>query len=720
VQLAKLTSSDGRYGDWFGYSVSISGDTLVAGAPATSYGSGPGAAYVFVKPASGWTNMTQTAKLTASDGANGDNFGYTVSISGNTIAVGADQAMIGVNSAQGAAYVFVEPASGWTNMTQTAKLTASDGAAGDNLGNAVAISGSTVVAGAPRASIGSNEKQGAAYVFVESAGGWANMTQTAKLTASDGVAGDQLGVNAVSVSGNTVVAGAPALTTYGSGLGAAYVFVEPASGWANMTQTAKVTSSDRALGDDFGQAVSISGITVVVGAAAATIGTNQYQGAAYVFVEPASGWTNMTQTAKLTASDGAPSDFFGGGVSIDDSTVVVGAYNATIGPNQFQGAAYVFVEPASGWTNMTQTAKVAASDGAAGDSFGLGVSIDGSAVVAGAYNATIGSNQFQGAAYVFTNSVIVPPGCSYSIAPGSQSFTASGGNGSIVVTTPEGCQWSATSNADWIIVPGLGPIPSIVIPGEGFTTYTVESNPGPSLRAGTISLAGSTFTVTQNGSGTCTYTINPTSKTFGMSGGTVSVAVATAPGCAWTAVSKATWAIIKSGASGSGNGSVTVSVGTNSGGPRTSVLTIAGNTLSITQVAVSACGATDVTDKTYVWQGDYFESEDGSDTWTRGIEVRNSSGQTIPGPIYLVMDGLPQTGPPCRWTGFSTPTCGLATPTPITYCQSPTGSYLYLMTSGPLAPGQSVWANPEYVPGPLAGASGLPYKTRVFSGTPNQ
>src|SRR6185369_6700797 len=94
-----------------------------------------GAAYVFVKPASGWTTATETAKLTASNGTTGS-FGYSVAISGDTVAV----------SETGAEYVFVKPAAGWTNMTQTAKLTASDGGLG-GFGYSISVSGDTVVAG---------------------------------------------------------------------------------------------------------------------------------------------------------------------------------------------------------------------------------------------------------------------------------------------------------------------------------------------------------------------------------------------------------------------------------------------------------------------------------------------------------------------------------------------------------------------------------------------
>jgi len=258
--------------------------------------------------------MTQTAKLTASDGRAQDGFGASVSISGNTVAVGAYNATVVNNSGQGAAYVFTEPGSGWVDMTETAKLTASDGAAGDFFGLSISISGNTVVVGATQ----ENTRSGAAYVFTEPVSGWMSMTQTAKL--SDGATGDYFG-GSVSVSGNTVVVG-----SWGTNgrRGAAYVFTEPASGWKGMTQTAELTASDGKAGDDFGESVSISGNTVVVGATQENDTGGAGPGAAYVFTEPASGWATMTQTAKLTASDGMPRDYFGLTVSISGNTVVVG------------------------------------------------------------------------------------------------------------------------------------------------------------------------------------------------------------------------------------------------------------------------------------------------------------------------------------------------------------------------------------------------------------
>ena len=392
VQVAKLTAS-GTPNEMFGSSVSIDGGTLVVGTPGATVGghSAQGAAFVFTGSGANWT---QVAKLTASDGAANDKFGSSVSISGDTVVVGAPQAAVSGNSDQGATYVFTEPGAGWASMTQTAKLIASDGAARGYFGQSVSISGKTLVAGA----WGANGEIGAAYVFSDVATGWA---QAAELTASDGASGDELG-NSVLISANTLVAGARYATVDGHSLqGAAYVFTEPGAAWANMTQTAKLTAADGAANDEFGNSVSISGNTLVVGAYGATVDGQSYQGAAYVFTEPGSAWASMTQTAKLTASDGAANDAFGNSVSISGNTVVAGANFAAVDGNSYQGAAYVFAEAGAAWANMTQTAKLTASDDSAGADFGASVSISGGTLVVGATGVTVGGNNAQGAAYVF-------------------------------------------------------------------------------------------------------------------------------------------------------------------------------------------------------------------------------------------------------------------------------------------------------------------------------
>jgi hypothetical protein len=390
VQFAKLTTSDGEAYDEVGNSVSISGNTVVVGAPGASGGLEEGAVYVFVKPASGWANMTQTAKLTASNEVGSTELGSSVSISGNTIVAGAPDANLG----PGAAYVFVEPNGGWTNMTQTAELTASDGQAHDGFGSSVAISGTTVVVGSPYAPIGSNSEQGAAYVFVNSEGTW---TQTAKFSSSDGDEYDTFG-SSVAVSGSTAVAGAPGASINSNGdQGAAYIFLNSSGTWS---QGAKLTASNGTHGDNLGHSVAISGDTAVAGTYIFPL--PQRQGGAYVYVKPASGWVDSTETADLTANDPANGDQLGFSVSISGTVVVVGAPETNVGNKTAQGAVYAFLKPAGGWvTTDKYAAKVLASDGAKGDQFGYSVSVSGTTGAIGAVGATINGNVGQGAAYLF-------------------------------------------------------------------------------------------------------------------------------------------------------------------------------------------------------------------------------------------------------------------------------------------------------------------------------
>ena len=389
VQAAKITATDGAANDHFGNSVAISGSTVVVGSPAAG---GKGAAYVFVKSATGWANMTQTAKLTPSDA--GGSLGTSVATSGSVIVAGAPFATVRGRTQQGIAYVFSRPIGGWRDMTQTARLIASDGKSQSRLGQSVAISGNTIVAGAYGAIIGGNAFQGAAYVFVKPPAKWASGTQTAKLTASDGAANNYLGIS-VAVDGTTVVAGASGATIgSNSGQGAAYVF-DGGSGWTNMTQTAKLTASDGAKFDELGNAAAISGNTVVAGALGATIHSNGVQGAGYIFVSPPGGWTDSKEAAKLTASDGAAGDNLGSSVAISGNVVVLGAPTN----NVHVGAAYVFSKPSAGWRTTNRFKyKLTANDGVSGDYFGFSVGISRSTLAVGAAFA----DSFQGKGYVFT------------------------------------------------------------------------------------------------------------------------------------------------------------------------------------------------------------------------------------------------------------------------------------------------------------------------------
>jgi hypothetical protein len=252
-----------------------------------------------------------------------------VSISGDTLVVGARN-----NNSNGSAYVFERDAGGAGTWGQVAKLTASDGAAYDYFGNAVSISGDTVVIGAD-GDEDSGYMSGSAYLFERPVTGWADMTETAKLTASDGAEEDGLGYS-ISISSDTVIAGARGDAPGGS----AYLFEKPVTGWENMTETAKLTASDGAWWDDFGNSVSISGDTVVV-AAFLDDDDGDASGSAYQFERDEGGPGNWGQVTKLSASDGSAGDMFGNWVSVSGDTLVVGAWWDDDNGDA-SGSAYVF------------------------------------------------------------------------------------------------------------------------------------------------------------------------------------------------------------------------------------------------------------------------------------------------------------------------------------------------------------------------------------------
>jgi len=213
AQEAKLLPSDGAENDFFGASVSISGDYAVVGATGDDdNGSASGSAYVFKRTGTSWQ---QEAKLLPSDGAAGDRFGWSISISGDYAVVGADRDDDnGTNS--GSAYVFKRTGTSWA---QEAKLLASDGQGGDFFGFAVSISGDYAVVGAIIDDDNGFES-GSAYLFKRTGTSWA---QEAKLLPSDGAAGDLFGF-AVSISGDYAVVGAEIDGDNGFHAGSAYVF----------------------------------------------------------------------------------------------------------------------------------------------------------------------------------------------------------------------------------------------------------------------------------------------------------------------------------------------------------------------------------------------------------------------------------------------------------------------------------------------------------------
>jgi len=320
TQQARLLASDGAANDQFGYSVSLSGDTALIGAPTDDpVGSYSGSAYVFTRTGITWT---QQAKLYDWNGAAYDFFGFSVSLfDANNAIIGEPFHEVNGHIAAGAAYVFFRTGTTWNYDS----LFASDGAANDFFGYSVSLSGDTALIGAPNA----DNFKGWAYVFTRVGVFW---EQQQKLTASIGAPNDQFGWS-VSLSGETALIGAAGDDDNGDTSGAAYVFTRTGTTWV---QQQKLTASDAAPENLFGDSVSISGDTALIGA----IEYDGFKGSAYVFSRTGATWA---QQAKLLVSDGAVGDQFGGSVSISGDTALIGApWDDDVGAKS--GSAYVFTK----------------------------------------------------------------------------------------------------------------------------------------------------------------------------------------------------------------------------------------------------------------------------------------------------------------------------------------------------------------------------------------
>ncbi len=477
AQQAYLKASNTGMHDAFGTSVSVSGDTVVIGAPGEDSSAtgvngneldngalSAGAAYVFVRDGIIWK---QEAYLKASNAEELDLFAESVAVSGDTIVVGAlyeDSSATGVNGDQnnnsrksaGAAYVFVRSGTSWS---QEAYLKASNAQANDWFGLAVAVSGNTIVVGADHESsnaTGVNGDQsdnsvpsaGAAYVFVRSGTSW---SQEAYLKASNPDPYDLFG-RAVAISGDTIVVGARQEGSNATGVngnqsnnseltsGAAYVFRRSGTSWS---QEAYLKASNTDWGDQFGYSVAVSGDTIVVsapvedGCATGVNGTGDgngcfASGAAYLFHRSGSSWS---QLAYLKASNTEGNDGFGCSVAVSGDKVVVGATGEASGAfgvdgDQLDnsvpssGAAYVFIRAGATWEHR---AYLKASNTDEEDWFGFSVAASGDTLVVsarGESSSATGVNgdqgddgaQLSGAAYAFLRE----PGTIYCVGnPGS-------------------------------------------------------------------------------------------------------------------------------------------------------------------------------------------------------------------------------------------------------------------------------------------------------------
>ncbi len=398
-QQSQLTSTGGAASDRFGNSVAVSsdGNTAIVGAHLDDVGTNgdQGSATIFTRSGSVWI---QQAQLTVTGGAANDLFGYSVALSGdgNTAIVGAIFDDVGANGNQGTATIFTRSGNVWT---QQAQLTATGGAAGDEFGYSVALSsdGNTAIVGAVGDDVAPSFDVGTATIFTRLGSVW---TQQAQLTATGGAAFDRFGYSAaLSSDGNTAIVGA-----YGDDVGAnfdqgsATVFTRSGSVW---TQQVQLTATGGATGDQFGYSVALSsdGNSVIVGAILDDFGSNSNQGTATIFTRSGSIWT---QQAQLTAAGGATGDIFGSSVALssDGNSAIVGAVGDDLGAVSDHGTATIFTRSGSVWT---QQAQLTAMGGAPHDNFGNSVALsgNGNTAIVGAYLDDVGTNGDQGSAFTF-------------------------------------------------------------------------------------------------------------------------------------------------------------------------------------------------------------------------------------------------------------------------------------------------------------------------------
>lgn len=389
-QRQKLVAPDSATADRFGWSVSVSKDGVYCVIGAYNKNSGKGAVYVYKKQTDG--NYLQFQKLTASDGAIGDYFGWSVSTNsdGSIIVVSAhlddDK---GVNS--GSVYVFTR---GTSTYTQSQKLTASDGATVDWFGYSVAISadGSVIIVGAPLDD-DKGADSGSVYVFTK---GTTSYTQTLKITASNGAAADQFGSSvAVTSSGSIIVVGAHLDDPSGTDSGSIYVFSK-GSGFS-YTQRQNLVPADSESGDKFGIALAISGdASTILASSVFDDDGDTDAGAVYVYSRVGDTGYTYTLSQKLLAKLPASNDKFGVSLAInyDASTIAIGAClrdEAVVD----SGSVFVFKKKADGLYYQLQNLTV--TDAEAYDNLGYSVAISDTNIVSGAYIR----GSFTGATYVF-------------------------------------------------------------------------------------------------------------------------------------------------------------------------------------------------------------------------------------------------------------------------------------------------------------------------------
>lgn len=583
TQQAKIVPSGVTAGDYFGYSVDIDGDTLVAGAQGDDGAGGidQGSAYVFVRSGSVWREQ---GRIEANDAGAADYFGFSVSVDGDTAAVGAPYWDFAGDQNQGAVYVFTRTGAVWT---QQQKITSPESPLSTWFGSSVSVSGESLLIGSPLDYISNRANQGSAYVYTRTSGTW---SQQARLIAANGAEGDRLGTS-VSIDADTAVIGAPRRDIGdGQDEGAVYVFKRNGSFWSPQ---AYLISDDPNNNDWFGFSVSVAGDALIAGVPGDYTLLNFEQGSVFIFTRSSGVWS---QFANLYASDGQSGNRLGTSAAISGDNAVAGAPYGLNGHHY--GSAYAFF-PSCGFTFDPPSQSFGAAGG--GGSFQLTtatgcvwqavsgsnwISVTGGSAGTGPGTVTYtvdpnpgiartGSINAGGAAFLIDQG----SDCVFSLTPEAFDFGPSGGSGAFTVTAnDQSCVWSVVSDDSWITVTGGGGT------GDGAVNFDVGPNAGPA-RTGTITAAGLTFTANQGSN--CAYSLTASGTDAPAAGGSSSVGVVTSSLCPWTATSNASWITLTGGISGTGNGSVSFSIAPTPGASRSGTITAAGRTYLVRQLSLN-------------------------------------------------------------------------------------------------------------------------------------
>jgi hypothetical protein len=372
IELPIINNPDATRNAMFGSSVAMDGDILVVGSPEGAYNHGrAGIAYIYQFDPQKQKYLL-LAKLNASNETDGGKFGQSVAISGDTIVIGAPMQGDDPNTTwdMGSAYVFVKPVSGWHDMSETAELKTHDQQKDFRFGYPVAIDGDTIVIGHNYGNFANT-----IYLYKKPSTGWQDLYEDATLTNTTAT---DFGLS-IDIDDETIVAGASETV---------FLFTKPLQGWSDINQTARLTSTDIQNNyGGFGDSVSIEDDLVVAGAPFFD-NTIKSDGAAYLFIKPASNiWHDMNQSARFVPSDPAENMFFGRSIAISSDTVIIGASGSSCEDGTYGcGSVYLYKKPISGWNDLVETESFINSDSISRGSFGESVAISKDLFAAGLPN----------------------------------------------------------------------------------------------------------------------------------------------------------------------------------------------------------------------------------------------------------------------------------------------------------------------------------------------